>query len=110
MKRIFVFLYVALICLAAFSCENIEQEEGKENYEPIVLTKSQQAVAAKGDAFALDFLRVTTEAFPGQDVFLSPMSAAMLCCMLANGAEGETYDEIVKAIGMGGFKLEQVND
>ena len=110
MKRIFVFLYVALICLAAVSCENIEQEEGKENYEPIVLTKSQQAVAAKGDAFALDFLRVTSQAFPDSNIFLSPMSASMLCCMLANGAEDETYAEIVKAIGMDGFTIDQVND
>lgn len=110
MKRIFVFLYISLICLAAGSCEKIEQEEGNVEYTPIVLTKSQQAVAAKGDAFALDFLRVTSQAFPGSNVFLSPMSASMLCCMLANGAENETYAEIVKAIGMDGFTLDQVND
>ena len=109
-RRLLSFLApgVALMLLSA-ACGEIAQGGG-ETAKPIVLTKSQQAVGAVGNQFALDFLRVTTEAFPGQDVFLSPMSAAMLCCMLANGAEGETYDEIVKAIGMGGFKLEQVND
>lgn len=38
------------------------------------------------------------------------MSASMLCCMLANGAEDQTYAEIVKAIGMDGFTIAQVND
>ena len=108
MRSIFSFIVVTLLLVTG--CEGLEQQEGNVEFEPIVLTKSQEAVVAKGDAFALDFLRVTTQAFPGKDVFLSPMSASMLCCMLANGAEGETYAEIVKAIGMDGFTIDQVND
>lgn len=91
-------------------CEPLEENEGNNEFQPIVLTKSQQAVAAKGDAFALDFLRACSQAFPGSNLFLSPMSASMLCSMLANGAEDETYAEIVKAIGMDNFTIDQVND
>lgn len=108
MKRIFAFLSITL--LLAGSCEQFQTPQGNEEYEPIVLTKSQQEVVARGDAFALDFLRVTAKSFPGTNLFLSPMSASMLCCMLANGAEAETYAEIVKAIGMDGFTIDQVND
>lgn len=110
MKQIF-FAIAIFFALALTSCESLNNSsEGNENYEPIVLTKSQQAVAAKGDAFALDFLRACSQAFPGSNLFLSPMSASMLCSMLANGAEDETYAEIVKAIGMDNFTIDQVND
>ena len=110
MKQFF-FAIAIFFAFAFTSCETLDNSSGgNENYEPIVLTKSQQAVAAKGDAFALDFLRVTSKQFPRANVFLSPMSASMLCCMLANGAEAETYAEIVKAIGMDGFTIDQVND
>ncbi|MBR0254763.1 MAG: serpin family protein [Bacteroidales bacterium] len=110
MKQIF-FAIAIFFALALTSCESLNNNsEGNENYEPIVLTKSQQAVAAKGDAFALDFLRACSQAFPGSNLFLSPMSASMLCSMLANGAEDETYAEIVKAIGMDNFTIDQVND
>lgn len=110
MKQIF-FAIAIFFALALTSCESLNNNsEGNENYEPIVLTKSQQAVAAKGDAFALDFLRASSQAFPGSNLFLSPMSASMLCSMLANGAEDETYAEIVKAIGMDSFTIDQVND
>lgn len=110
MKQFF-FAIAIFFALALTSCESLNNNsEGNENYKPIVLTKSQQAVAAKGDAFALDFLRACSQAFPGSNLFLSPMSASMLCSMLANGAEDETYAEIVKAIGMDNFTIDQVND
>ena len=106
--RYIVSFVVGLLLLVG--CNPIEQQEGNIEFQPIVLTKSQQAVVAQGDAFALDFLRVTSQQIPDSNLFLSPMSASMLCCMLANGAEGETYAEIVKAIGMDGFTIDQVND
>ena len=108
MRNIVLLVLGAMMLL--LGCEPLEQNEGNVEFTPIVLTKSQQAVVAKGDAFALDFLRVTSQNFPGANLFLSPMSASMLCSMLANGAEGETYAEIVKTIGMDGFTLDQVND
>ena len=107
-KRILSGLLGLTCLLVPFSCERLNLPN--ETYEPIVLTKSQQSVVRQGDAFALDFLRTTTQYFPGTNVFLSPMSASMLCSMLANGAENTTYSEIVKAIGMDGFTIDQVND
>ena len=94
----------------ASGCNGLGQEEGNDTFTPITLTKSQQAVAAKGDAFALDFMKASVKSFPETNLFLSPMSVSMLTSMLANGAEGVTYSEIVKAIGMDGFTIDQVND
>ena len=102
MATVLVFLPVA--------CEGLEQQEGNDEYEPIVLTKSQQEVAYQGDVFALDFIKTVAKSFPETNFFVSPMSVSMLTSMLANGAEGETYSEIVKAIGMDKFTVDQVND
>ena len=102
MATVLVFLPVA--------CEGLEQQEGNDEYEPIVLTKSQQEVAYQGDVFALDFIKTVAKSFPETNFFVSPMSLSMLTSMLANGAEGETYAEIVKAIGMDKFTVDQVND
>lgn len=101
---------VVLMLALTPACEGLEENEANEEFEPIVLTKSQQAVAAKDQAFACNFLKATADQFPGENLFVSPMSAAMLSCMLANGAEGETYAEIVKAIGLEKFTTDQVND
>jgi serpin B len=109
MRVRYIVLLMVATAMVLTGCEGLEQQ-GNVEYKPIVLTKSQEAIVAQSDAFALDFLRETTKAFPGENVFLSPMSASMLCCMLANGAEGDTYAEIVKAIGMDGFSIDQVND
>ena len=105
--------WMAAAIVASFTpagCDRFGQNDGNEEFTPIVLTKSQQAVAAKGDAFALDFVNAAVKSFPETNLFLSPMSLSMLTSMLANGAEGQTYKEIVKAIGMDGFTIDQVND
>ena len=101
---------VAMVLLLPSACEDLGQIDANEEFEPIVLTKSQQAVAARDQAFAFDFLKETAVNFPGENLFVSPMSVAMLSYMLANGAEGETYAEIVKAIGLDNFTTDQVND
>ena len=103
-------LLTTLLLLLVPACEGLEQNGGNEKFEPIVLTKSQQEVAARDQAFAFDFLKATAINFPGENLFVSPMSVAMLSYMLANGAEGETYAEIVKAVGLEKFTTDQVND
>ena len=103
-------LLAGLLAFLPAACNGLGQEEENENFTPIVLTKSQQDVAAQGDAFAFDYLKASAREFSGENLFVSPMSLSMLSCMLANGAEGETYDEIVKAIGMDRFTIDQVND
>ena len=109
-RNLMLLSIAAILPFLSAACDRLGQREGNEEFTPIVLTKSQQAVAASGDAFALDFLKASTKAFPDKNLFLSPMSVSMLSCMLACGAQGETYAEIVKALGMDGFTIDQVND
>ena len=103
-------LSMLISCLPAACGEVGQEEDGPNDFQPIVLTKSQQEVAARGNDFAVALFKAGYQAGKGENLFLSPMSVSMLCCMLANGAEGETYTEIVNTLGLKGFTIDQVND
>lgn len=106
MKRI---LFMMLVACFAAGCGEVTPDTHEDQW-PIVLTKSQTAVMEQGNEFAFKLLRETDAQFSGSNLFLSPMGVTIVSSMLANGAKGTTYDEIVEAIGLKGFSLDQVND
>lgn len=105
MKRIFV-LMLAACCLCG--CGAITPDPDGTEW-PIVLTKGQAAVLEQGNDFAFRLLRETHKESGGDNLFLSPTGVTIVSSMLANGAEGRTYDEIVETIGLKGHSLEDVN-
>ena len=106
MKSLFSILMAGWMLVG---CGELITDGGKEA-EPIVLTKAQQAVLDKGNDFAFNLLRETYRENAGDNLFLSPMGVTIVSSMLANGAAGATYDEIVETIGLKGSTLDQVND
>lgn len=111
MKYLFWMLAAVVISMAG-GCEYLLQDNhgvDGQQAQPIVLTKSQQVVLDKGNDFAFSLLRETYAEAGGGNLFLSPMGVTIVSGMLANGATGETYNEIVEAIGMKGCKLEDIN-
>lgn len=102
---------MVMLGFVAGGCEFLSQGSGNDGKEAqtIVLTKSQQVVLDKGNDFGFKLLRETFVENGGGNVFLSPMGVTIVSSMLANGAVGETYDEIVAAIGMKGYSLDEIN-
>ena len=109
MRYLYCWLTVAL-CFLAAGCEGLLTDDGGKGAKPIVLTKSQTAVMEQGNDFAFKLLRECHSEFKGENLFLSPMGVTIVSSMLANGAEGATYDEIVAAIGLKGYSLDKIND
>lgn len=108
------FLLVAAMTIAFMSvpaaCSEVGQEDGNVEFKPIVLTKAQSEVLVKGNDFGFKLLRETiAENGIENNIFLSPLGVTIVSSMLANGAAGATYDEIVETIGMKGLSLDQVN-
>ena len=110
MKRMIVFGMALLALGLAAGCWDVVPDDEGGEAQPIVLTKSQEAVMQQGNDFAFNLLRESSREFSGMNLFLSPMGVTIVSSMLANGAQGQTYNEIVEAIGLKNYSLDQVND
>lgn len=105
------------ICLSAMtalaSCsDNDSNEPNVKNEEPaqysITLSAPQQKVLNQSNDFAFDVLKAVNN--ENGNVFVSPYSLGQALAMLANGAEGETYDEIADVLKIGdGTALNDIN-
>ena len=73
----------------------------------LVLSDAQRAIVNKNNAFAFQlFDKVSGHS----SQVVSPMSVVYLMGMLANGADGQTQQEILKAIGCEGIALKSLNE
>lgn len=112
MKHITYLCVAALTAFAALpSCD--KESDGGGSVFPergtITLTKAQAEVLNQANSFAFNLFRDIERLSPGEDVFISPLSLQALLSMLANGAKGDTYSQIVSAMGYGGFSVSEVN-
>jgi serine protease inhibitor len=76
---------------------------------PRDLDPHEQAVVEAGNEFAFDLFGVLASAHPDSNVFISPISVSMALGMAVNGAEGETYQQMVEALGLSTLTLDQIN-
>jgi len=85
-----------------------------ESARPILRSDSVSAsfsfdsfVVGASNRFAFDLLREASR--PGNNLFLSPLSASMALGMTMNGAGGETWNQMRDALGFGGLTEEEIN-
>lgn len=92
MKNLFLVCFVVLI----FSSCIKEELSGKEL--PVLTTKHKSLVAASND-FGLDLYQsVAQEEESDKNIILSPLSVSMALSMLLNGAENQTYDDLLSTL------------
>ena len=107
-------IFAALILVAAI-CGCSKDNAGKDpeyqftERQWIELTKSQQDIVNRGNGFAFDLFAAINKAEADKEVFISPFSMEAALCMLSNGAKGDTYSQIVNAMGYKGLSKEEVN-
>lgn len=83
-----------------------KNEEDLDN-SYLVLSEKQHDVINKNNEFAL---RLFDKISGQSSQVVSPMSVAYLMGMLANGADGNTQQEILKAIGCEGVSVDDLNE
>ena len=71
------------------------------------LSATEVEVIGAGNRFAFDLLREASR--PGDNLFLSPLSASVALGMTMNGAGGETWNQMRDALGFGGLTEEEIN-
>ena len=108
MKKFYPVVIAALLALIC-SCDKDEPGGGIPEKKDIVLTRSEAEVVQAGEDFSFDLFREVAATTGCRDMFISPFSAHIANCLLANGASGETYSQIVKTLGFDGLDINDVN-
>jgi serine protease inhibitor len=76
---------------------------------PRDLDPNEQVVIEAGNEFAFDLFGALARSQPDSNVFVSPISVSMALGMAVNGAEGETYQQMVETLGLSTLTLDQIN-
>ena len=105
-RLLLVLMVIPFMCV---SCEDgPSTDEPTADLKSIELTDAELVVSKQNSQFAWDMFSHTT-AMDGNSI-VSPLSASFAMCMTANGTNGETRDEIYKALGFDDFSDEDVNN
>ncbi len=75
----------------------------------LTLDPIEQQVASSGNGFTFALFRQVAKADPGDNVFISPLSASMSLGMAMDGASGTTLDAMRSALGFGVGDTGQIN-
>jgi len=70
-------------------------------------TKTSQGIASAADDFAFRLFSLVNRN-ENKNTMVSPLSISTALSMTAMGATGDTYDEMVNAIGQSGYSVEQL--
>lgn len=109
---------LAMTMVSCGSCKKVQGEvKGVESMEAtkseeamdedyLILSDEQRNIVDKNNAFALNLFH---EISGFDSKVVSPMSISYLMGMLANGADGQTREEILKAIGCEGVSVDDLN-
>ena len=120
MKKYFLLLLAA--GLLSWSCEKIvpqglpEEEPEEETLTqeepaplvPIKLSKEDTAVRDASNTFGLAVFQKLCALSDGKDVSFSPLSLSLALSMVAEGAEGDTYQQFAQVLGWGDATLYEV--
>ena len=88
-----------------------ESDNNNDSPNEISLTESQHKMCESNNDFACNLLRTINAQKKGDgSIFVSPISVGYLLGMLHEGADGETRQQIINALGLGGSTVEEINN
>jgi len=70
---------------------------------------SPMDIATADNTFGFRLLHAVQKTLPNGNVVLSPVSAALNLSMVLNGAEGQTKEEMLKALSLSGSEIDAIN-
>ena len=98
-------IFVSIILTVLF-CSCGKDPVAQDNpLVPIELTKAESEITADINAFGIDLFKILSK---DDQMMISPLSISQALAMTAYGAEGETYDQIVKTLGFEDFSAEEI--
>ncbi len=98
---------LALACISFTSCEDEPDGGNTSELKTIELTEGELVIAKQNNQFAWNMFSYAN-AVEGNTI-VSPLSASYAVCMTADGANGETRDEIYRAFGFENCNSDDIN-
>lgn len=89
------------------ACNKDNEEEQQTPRMEIQLTQSQKQIAENGNEFAIDAFKALNQ--NDHNILLAPYSLQQTLGMLANGAKGETLNEIINALHTNAATVDDLN-
>lgn len=106
-------LFGMLLCLPFIACnDDVEEQSILPTMHPIELNATEKEMAAQQGDFASTLSLELCRQLGGEKTdnwLVSPFSLQCALGMLSNGANGETHDEILYALGLSQYSQEEVN-
>ena len=105
--RLFSVLLLSLACFTFTSCDDEPNNGTSSEVKSINLTEGELIIAKQNNQFAWNmFSHIIDEK---GNTIVSPLSASFAMCMAADGANGETRNEIYRALGFENSNSADVN-
>ena len=97
-----------IVLLAFVSCSNLDTTEKERSFKGVTLTTKQTGYVSAGHSFDFNFIQEVA-ASESKSWLVSPLSMQIMLGMLLNGAQGETADQIIRALGYGTQDVGEIN-
>ncbi len=109
MKKVVSLLIIPLF-IFLWACSEGEQQKTLSDAEPIVLRSDLHPRIGQDNTFAWNLFKNIYQSTEEPNVFISPLSISMALGMTMNGAKGETWEEMAKALSISGFTSDEINE
>ncbi len=101
-------LFVAFI-LANSGCSHVTAPDSNSKLNPLPTSSTEKQVESATNSFAANLFGQVATQESGKNFFISPLSVSMALAMTLNGANGQTYSDMQKTLGLNGLSNDEIN-
>jgi len=106
LRLIGVMMAVAAL-VTNFGCSHATSPGSNPN--PLPISSAEKQVESATNSFAANLFGQVATQGQGKNFFISPLSVSMALAMTLNGANGQTYSDMQKTLGLDGLTNDEIN-
>jgi len=113
MKTMTKILTASFFCICIFfacSSDDTNNKVPQDKAKPIDIRSGFDEKLKQDNNFAFDLLKTTNKYNNKPNLFISPLSVSMALNMTLNGANGETREEMLTALRVNGYNVDEINE
>ncbi len=105
--RFSLFGVVVATIMSNYGCSRIVSPDNNNPNSPI--TSAAKQVESANNSFGVNLFSQVAAQEAGKNFFISPLSVSMALAMTLNGANGQTYTDMQRTLGLDGLSNEDIN-